>query len=148
MTTTNSINASAFSCLLAAAVLVGVAGCSRGPAAVDTSGPTASWPEYGGDKGGLRYSPLTQITRENVNDLRVAWTYHSGDFSNGSAQESKTSLSVTPIIADDLLVLCTGLNRVIALDPGTGAERWAFDPKVRNRKLEGPYTRVCRGVAY
>ncbi len=148
MTTRDSFIASAFPYLLAVAVLFGTTGCSRGPTAVDTSGPTASWPEYGGDKGGLRYSALTQITRDNVDRLRIAWTYHSGDVSSGSAQESKTSLSATPIIADDLLVFCTGYNRVIALDPASGAERWAFDPKVRNRKVKGPYTRVCRGVAY
>jgi quinoprotein glucose dehydrogenase len=134
--------------LLLLPLLLGSASCSRSSAVVDTSGPTASWPEYGGDKGGLRYSPLTQITRDNVDRLRVAWTYRHGDFSNGGETDTKTSLSVTPIVADDQLVLCTPFSRVIAIDPETGAERWTFDPEVQNRKIEGPYTRVCRGVAY
>ena len=37
---------------------------------------------------------------------------------------------------------------MIALDPETGRELWTFDPKTKLRKLEGPYTRTCRGVAY
>ena len=54
-------------------------------APVDDSGPVADWPDYGGDAGGLRYSPLTQITRENVGELEVAWEHHSGDVSDGIA---------------------------------------------------------------
>jgi len=46
------------------------------------------------------------------------------------------------------MYFCTGFNRVIALDPETGRELWAFDPKQRLTKLQGPYPRVCRGVAY
>ena len=49
------------------------------PLEVDLSGPTAGWPEYGGAKGGGHYSPLTQITVDNVDRLEVAWTYHTGD---------------------------------------------------------------------
>ena len=58
-------------------------GCERSP--VDYTGPVADWPEYGHDKGGGRYSPLTQITRANVGDLKIAWTYRSGDLSDGTA---------------------------------------------------------------
>jgi len=42
------------------------------------------WPYYGGDAGGMRYSPLTQINRGNVRRLQVAWTYHTGDLSDGA----------------------------------------------------------------
>ena len=49
---------------------------------------------------------------------------------------------------DDSLYFCTGFNRVFALDPESGEERWVFDPELKLDKLEGPYTRVCRGVAY
>ena len=48
----------------------------------------------------------------------------------------------------DTLYYCTGMNRVFALDAETGAERWSFDPKQRLRKLQGPYPRTCRGVAF
>ena len=42
------------------------------PVVVDLSGPTSDWPEYGHDKGGMRYSPLTQITPANVGALKIA----------------------------------------------------------------------------
>lgn len=127
-------------------VLLAIAGCDGSPAIDD--GAVAGWPEYGGDKGGLRYSPLAQITPDNVDRLEIAWIHHSGDLSNGSATETRTSFSVTPILVDDHLVFCTPFNRVIAVDAETGAERWSYDPQVRNRHLAGtPSTRVCRGVA-
>ncbi len=135
--------------LLLCSVLA-IAGCGDRPLAGSSdTGAIAGWPEYGGDKGGLRYSSLAQITPANVNGLQVAWTYRSGDFSNGSAAETKTSFNVTPILVDDQLVFCTPYNRVIALDPETGGERWSFDPEVRNQHFnETPYTRACRGVAF
>ena len=42
------------------------------------------WPVYGHDAGGMRYSPLSQITRGNVSQLAVAWTFHTGDVSDGT----------------------------------------------------------------
>jgi quinoprotein glucose dehydrogenase len=115
---------------------------------VDLSGPIADWPEYGGDKGGLRWSPLDQITAANVNRLEVAWTHHHGDIAHPSEEESRTSFNATPLMVGDALYFCTGANRVFALDAETGAERWVFDPVQRNRKLDGPYPRSCRGVAH
>jgi quinoprotein glucose dehydrogenase len=115
---------------------------------VDYSGPVAEWPEYGGDKGGLRYSPLSQITPENVTDLEIAWVYHHGDISDGSDDTTRTSFNATPIVVNGTLFFCTGMNRVIALDPETGAERWTFDPETKLTKIQGPYTRTCRGVAH
>lgn len=128
-------------------VLLAIAGCGDKPVVDD--GTVAGWPEYGGDKGGLRYSPIAQITRANIDRLEIAWTYRHGDFSDGNATETKTSFGATPILVEDQLVFCTPLSRVIAVDPETGVERWSYDPQVRNRHFEGtPSTRVCRGVAH
>jgi quinoprotein glucose dehydrogenase len=130
-----------------AATLLSLPACDRA-VPVDDLGPTADWPEYGGDKGGLRFSPLTQITPENVNDLEVAWVYHHGDVADGSDGDSRTSFNATPIVAGDWLYFCTGYHRVIALDPETGEERWTHDPQTRVRQLRGPYPRTCRGLAH
>jgi quinoprotein glucose dehydrogenase len=132
---------------LGGTALMALAGCRRA-APLDLSGPTAEWREYGGDKGGLHWSPLTQITRENVRDLEPAWTYRHGDRSDGSDGTTRTSFNATPLVVGDAMFFCTGYNRVIALDAETGRERWTFDPGQRARKLSGPYARVCRGVAY
>ncbi len=130
----------------AASLALGLA-CGA-PPPLDLSGPIADWPVHGGDAGGLRWAPLTQIRRENVHALQVAWEYRHGDISDGSGATTRTSFNATPIVVDGTLYFCTGLNRVIALDPETGAERWSFDPELRNRRLKGPYPLTCRGVAY
>jgi quinoprotein glucose dehydrogenase len=128
------------------AILVWLLACEA-PPPIDFSGPTSDWPDYGGTKWGERYAPLTQITPENVRHLEVAWTYHSGDFSDGEGDiPSTTAFEATPILVDGTLYFCTPFNRVIALDPETGEERWTYDPKV---DLSGRYGNqlVCRGVA-
>lgn len=100
-------------------------------AAQKTSGAASDdWPYYGHDAGGMRYSPLTQINRENVSQLKVAWTFHTGDISDGSGGRPRSGFETTPILVDGTLYLTSGFNRVIALNPETGEQRWAFDPKI------------------
>jgi glucose dehydrogenase len=123
-----------------------ISGC--GSTAVDNSGPTHDWRHYGGDQGGMRYSPLTQIDAHNVGELEVAWMYRHGDFSDGSGEYNRTSFQATPLAVEDKIYFCTGFNRVIALDAETGEERWAFDPGLQAKRGEGPYPLTCRGVAY
>ncbi len=131
-------------CVVALAAAIGCG--SREP--LDYDGPVAEWPEVGGDKGGLKYSPLTQITPENIDSLEVAWIHRHGDVSDGSGDAKRTAFQATPIVVDDHLYLCTGFNRVVALDPETGEERWSFDPELKSRGGEGPYPLTCRGVAF
>lgn len=109
--------------------------------------PASHWSAYGGDEGGQRYSPLTEITRDNVDRLAVAWEYHTGDLSDGKGDIPSTSaFQATPIMVDQTLYFCTPFNRVIALDPETGQERWTYDP---HTDLSGEYANqlVCRGVS-
>lgn len=115
---------------------------------VAMDGPVATWPDYGNDKGGSRYSPLTQITPQNVKYLKKAWEYHTGDVSDGKgAIKSTSAFEATPILNDGRLYLPSPFNRVIALDPETGREIWKFDPKV---DMSGRYGNqlTSRGVAY
>jgi quinoprotein glucose dehydrogenase len=123
------------------------AACSATPE-LDYRGPVASWPEWAGDKGGLHYSPLTQIHAGNVEALELAWVHESGDFNPPSADQMPTALQVTPIVTNGTLYYCTPYMRVFALDPETGEERWSFDPELRARGVGGPYPLTCRGVAY
>jgi quinoprotein glucose dehydrogenase len=88
------------------------------------------WSSYGRDPGGSRYSPLTQINRENIKKLKVAWTYRTGDLSDGKNARSTSAFQCTPIFVDGTLYIVTPFNRVIALDPVTGNERWSYDPKI------------------
>jgi quinoprotein glucose dehydrogenase len=118
-------------------------GCAREP--LDFSGPIAEWTYFGGSAGGQRFSPLTQITAGNVDELQVAWVYHTGDVSSGTDTHGATAFQATPLVVDGSMFVCTPYNRVIALDPETGREQWTYDPQV---DLEGVYTPSCRGVAY
>jgi quinoprotein glucose dehydrogenase len=88
------------------------------------------WSAYGRDAGGTRYSPLKQITRENVTGLKPAWEYHTGALTPKSDLNSKAAFEATPIMIDGTLYVSTPFNQVIALDPATGRERWKYDPDI------------------
>ena len=105
----------------------------------------SDWPAYGRDPGGSRYSPLTQINRDDVKNLKVAWTYRTGAADVKGRSAHNAAFEATPIFVDGTLYLSTPFNRVIALDPLKGTERWSFDPKV---DLTTGYSEVSsRGVS-
>ena len=124
---------------LAVALLL-IAGCvpaPRGDSAALGQSPTATgeWSSYGNDTGGSRYSSLTQIDRDNVGSLRVAWTYRTGEI-GGAPPYAHVAFEATPLMVDGTLFFSTPYNRVIALDPETGTERWTYDPKIdRERRF-------------
>jgi quinoprotein glucose dehydrogenase len=99
---------------------------------------------YGGEATGERYSAATIITRDNVRLLAQAWTFHTGDQPHASGHGA--SFEDTPILADGKLLVCTPSDRVIALDPLTGQQERAFDPKL-SASLKPANDFVCRGVA-
>lgn len=110
--------------LCAAGLSVGGGALEPLPAAQPGS---TEWTAYGNDPGGTRFSPADQITRENVTGLEVAWTYRTGDHGAG---HRPARFEATPLLVDGILYLSTPHGRVIALDPGTGAERWKFDGEI------------------
>jgi quinoprotein glucose dehydrogenase len=88
------------------------------------------WPNYGNDPGGMRFSRLTRINRDNVSELRLVWVYHTRDMSYGGDGKKRSGFETTPILVDGTLYITTGFNRVIALNPEGGEERWAYDPQI------------------
>jgi quinoprotein glucose dehydrogenase len=102
------------------------------------------WPAYGHDPGGQRFSPLRTIDRSNVQGLKVAWTFRTGD-AYQPQHEKPTAFETTPLYVDGTLFLGTPLGRVIALDPATGTQRWAFDPHIDKDAGYGDYAH--RGVS-
>lgn len=83
--------------------------------------PQADWPLNGGP-GNARFSPLTGITRDNVKQLQVAWTYESGDHFTASEMQSN------PVVVDGVLYATTPSMQVVAVNAATGKELWKFDP--------------------
>ncbi len=106
--------------------------------------PDGDWPAYGRDAGGERFSPLDSIRRENVASLEVAWTFRTGD-AYAPKEGRPTAFEATPLHVDGTLYLSTPVGRVIALDPVTGEQRWAFDAKVPRDKGYGDF--ASRGVS-
>ncbi|HAV35596.1 MAG TPA: membrane-bound PQQ-dependent dehydrogenase, glucose/quinate/shikimate family [Massilia sp.] len=116
----------------------------HGNANADAIAPS-EWPAYGRTQEGTRYSPLRQITPENVKNLRVAWTFRTGDLKRPDDPGEITD-EVTPIKVGDLLYLCSPHQILFALDAKTGTLKWKFDPQL---KTDPTFQHVtCRGVSY
>ncbi|HKR09393.1 MAG TPA: pyrroloquinoline quinone-dependent dehydrogenase [Gemmatimonadaceae bacterium] len=114
--------------------------CAPPPAPVSVASRNADWKTTGGEPGNTRYSYLDQINRINVPQLRVAWTYHTGD-----ADSSRhTQIQATPIVIDGVLYTTTPALDVVALHADAGTLIWKFDPFVGKERA----THVNRGVAY
>ena len=98
-----------------------------------------SWLTYGGDYKEQRHSRLAKITKNNVADLGVAWTF---DLSTGRGVES------TPIVHDGVMYVTSAWSIVHALDAVTGEEIWTYDPEVAGEDaIKGCCDVVNRGVA-
>jgi membrane-bound PQQ-dependent dehydrogenase (glucose/quinate/shikimate family) len=114
--------------------------------------PTAraqEWRFYGNDPGGTRYSVLKQINRDNVANLKHAWSYHMGEANrqgNGTDRHNVSPFESTPLVIDGVLYFSTPSNRVIALDAETGTELWQFDPQQENAGARKFFQH--RGVSY
>jgi quinoprotein glucose dehydrogenase len=102
------------------------------------------WPAYGRDPGGQRFSPLTSVNGKNVQSLQVAWTFRTGD-SYRPKFGRPTAFEATPLYVGGVLYIGTPLGRIIALDPVTGRQLWAYDSNVPKDKGYGDFAN--RGVS-
>jgi quinoprotein glucose dehydrogenase len=93
------------------------------------AGAEGEWRVYGGDQGASRYSPLAEINRGNVTSLAVAWTWRPGETALTEYGTEPGTFQNTPLMIDDVLYVSTPYNRVVALNPSTGAEIWRYDPE-------------------
>ena len=127
--------------------MLGLAMCaaSAAPPGRQSDDDEPQWGSYGGDPGGNRHSPLTQIDRRNVGRLEIAWTYRTGELGAGFARADKLAFEATPILVRDTLYLSTPTNIVIALDPATGQQRWRYDPRIDRARRYSEAT--SRGVS-
>lgn len=107
--------------------------------------PPGEWHQYGRTPFGQRYSPLDQINTGNVDTLRVAWQYQTGDVKLPD-DVGETTYQVTPLKAGDTLYLCTPHQWAIALDAATGREKWKFDS--HSGMNPDRQHQTCRGVTY
>ncbi len=80
-----------------------------------------NWLSFGRNYGETRFSPLTQINRETVGELGLAWFKDMG---------TNRALEATPIVVDGIMFFTTSWSRVYAVDARTGETLWSYDPKV------------------
>jgi glucose dehydrogenase/mono/diheme cytochrome c family protein len=115
------------------------------PRSQEPSRSSADWPVYGGQSADDHYSSLTQINRENVSRLKIAWTYDTGE---------KNGLQTSPLIVGRVLYGLTPTQKVIALDAATGKLLWKFDSGVEGTQpdrglswwTDGSESRLFAGV--
>ena len=106
------------------------------PIAPEQYASSTEWPTYGHDSGGMRFSPLDQITPANVGTLTQAWVYHlkpagfsppaQGRGGRGGNVEGFLGSQGTPLIVDGLMYISSPYGRVVALDATTGEEVWIY----------------------
>jgi quinoprotein glucose dehydrogenase len=106
------------------------------------------WTVYNGGHDAIKYSSLSQIDTNNVAQLQLAWTYHTGDVDTANHSQ----IQCNPIIVNGILYGVSPQMKLFAVDAVTGQEKWVFDP---NAKTEHDDDRTtfhiminCRGVAY
>ena len=114
---------------------------------VETGLPDGEWHAYGRTPAGRRYSPLDQITPGNIDRLKVAWTYRTGDV-RGPDDPGEATYEVTPLMIDGTVFICTPHSLVIALDAVSGREKWRFDPHLKQTSKLTTQHLTCRGVTY
>jgi quinoprotein glucose dehydrogenase len=106
---------------------------------------SGQWRAYSADEGSTRYSSLDQITKENVKNLQVAWTWKFDNF--GTPAETVTT-ETTPLMVNGVLYFTAGQRRtVVAANAGTGETLWTWRPDEGERFDRAP-RKVHRGVAH
>ena len=119
--------------IAASAIVSGQAGATNG-----------EWPHWGADLGSSKYSPLDQINRDNVKNLRVAWRWKSENF----GPRPQNNMEATPLMVGGVLYTTAGFRpNVAAIDAATGETLWTYRFDEGQRGDRAPRS-VSRGVEY
>jgi alcohol dehydrogenase (cytochrome c) len=128
--------------MLVAAIAAAASAGFVGTAAQAASGPgyddPNNWPQYHRSHNAWRFSPLTQINKGNVKNLKVAWVHQPGTITHG--------LQATPIVIDGVMYTIAPDNNVFALDAATGKVLWRYTAKLDPVVKEVFYGSASRGV--
>ena len=133
-----------------AAVVIGGLGHGGAPIVAQQGATEGEWRDYAGNREGMKYSPLDQISKGNIDDLEVAWRWATAD------QELQASNPAwrggryedTPLMINGLLYTVTPLGLISALDPGTGDTVWVYDPEAYSAGRPANVGFLHRGLSY
>ncbi|TVT48174.1 MAG: PQQ-binding-like beta-propeller repeat protein [Denitromonas halophila] len=97
-----------------------------------------NWPQYHRSSNAWRFSPLTEINKDTIKKLKVAWIHQPGNITHG--------LQATPIILDGVLYYISAFNNVWAVDAASGKTLWHYEPKLDPISKQVFYAAASRGV--
>ncbi len=106
-----------------------------------TTTELTTWRVKGGNSAGTQYSSLSQITKENVANLKLTWQYQSGE---ADTAKNRSQIQCNPIIVDGVLYGTSPTLKAFAVDAATGKEIWKFKAAEDKTGNIG----VNRGVTY
>jgi len=140
------IKALAFGAIGVAAVAAAVTLLPIGRAGAQgpNNDPPQQWDAFGGNQQSQKYSTATQITPDNVKNLKRAWSIHTGDVSSGS---HATTWGATPLFVNNTVYIGTPKYNIFAVEPDTGKQKWKYAASGANGPEENQGLKN-RGVAY
>ena len=120
--------------------------------AMAARGQRVDWPTPSGDPGAMRWSPVRDVNRDNVSQLRPAWSWKTGEHAIPAGPDQKPArpglFQASPVVIHDTMYVSTPYAAVAALDARTGRELWKYDPEVwRGGQPSNGTGFVHRGVA-
>ena len=119
---------------------------------VDYTTAHGDWPAYGGGLRAHKYSPLGQISADNVDDLGIAWVWEAFDNHRytGLSNRRRTpdGFKATPLMVAGRMFVRTAFSAVAAIDPITGETLWTFDPGTGDGPRPPVFGFSTRGLAY
>jgi glucose dehydrogenase/cytochrome c5 len=138
---------------LAAIALAAIIGCSqldadrqahRSASLDPMARKDGEWVTWGADPGNTRYSPLDQINAANVGKLEVAWRWKASDIQG----RPDSNWKATPLVVDGVMYVPHGGTRISAIDPGTGATIWTYEPDPYRKPSTRQFSGSSRAVSY
>ncbi|ROS01185.1 quinoprotein glucose dehydrogenase/quinate dehydrogenase (quinone) [Sinobacterium caligoides] len=124
--------------------------CSSPSMPIDYNSKTNNWPHYGGSQSTDQHSPLTQINRDNIGRLELAWSYQLPAMSSivtveQSIEQKDRRYQAQPLVVNDTLYACAITGYIVALNPLTGLEKWRIDVNANSTQ---PQPLRCRSLGY
>jgi quinoprotein glucose dehydrogenase len=127
----------------AAAATVFVLPAHRATAQAPDSDAPQVWDAFGGNQQAQKYSTATQITPDNVKNLKKAWEIHTGDVGSGAHE---TTWGATPLFVNNTVYVGTPMDRIFAVEPDTGKTKWTYSADGNGKADNQGFKN--RGVAY
>ncbi|MCY3621436.1 MAG: PQQ-binding-like beta-propeller repeat protein [Gammaproteobacteria bacterium] len=122
---------------------------------VDYTTAHGDWPAYGGGLRAQKFSPLGQISADNIDDLAIAWVWeafdnhrYTGLFDRFNRNKTPDGFKATPLVVAGRMFVRTAFSAVAAIDPVNGQTLWTYDPGTGDGPRPPVFGFSTRGLAY